>query len=113
MKNLVKYITEKFKINSKNISKNKDIDVYYDKSNYQEAIENLQEIAKDYGYKIKFRNRKMDTGDFCIFIYDANKPGSSYLTGFDGDWDAKENTQYDNTFNKCYLQSIKWMEDNK
>lgn len=102
MKQLNNYIHEKlhigqYKKTSELLSKDPDVLVKY-----------CQDQAKDKGLIVKFRNRKMNTGDFCFFIYDKQKQ-SRYLVGYDGDWDAKEGTP--TNFMNCVNSTLKYIEN--
>ena len=99
MKNLKEFILEKFKINSNNASSQ---NIEYNKDNYKEALELLNDEAEKHNCRIKFKNHPNgNTGDFTIFIYKAKS--RTYDVGFDGDWDE---------FDQCYHQSLDWLEKN-
>ena len=95
------FIQEKLIINKH--SKVKELSV-------KEKIQEVTNLAKEKGLKVVFRNKKMNTGDFCFFIYDKRKK-SSYLVGYDGDWDAKEDSN--TSFESCYQDTLKFIEDYK
>ncbi len=102
MKSLVNYLIEGFKLNSKTVDNTKT--KKYDKSNYQEAIYNLQEEAKKKNCKITFKNHPGgNTGDFTIFCYKSDQ--KRYDVGCDGDWDG-ESFEFD----KCYNDALNWLE---
>lgn len=69
----------------------------------KEKIEELKNLAKEKDLTIKFRDRKTNQGDFCIFIYHPDR--RQYLVGFDGDWKSKEFN-----FDNCYNQAVNWIE---
>lgn len=72
----------------------------------KDTINELQDLASKKKLTVKFRNRKMNSGDFCIFIYSDRK--KSYEVGFDGYWDSK-----DNNFDSCVQQAKDWIENYK
>lgn len=69
----------------------------------KEKIKELKELAKKKNLTIKFRDKKTNEGDFCIFIYHPDK--RRYLVGFDGDW---ESTNFN--FDYCYDEAVNWIE---
>lgn len=75
------------------------------KATIDEQINKLEQYAKQHGLKIRFRNRKTDQGDFCIFIYDQVNFRKSYAVGFDGDWDSKCVP-----FDKCLKSAYNWID---
>lgn len=101
MKNIFNFIQEKLIINKN--SKAKEITI-------QDKIHKAVQLGYKKGLQIIFRNRKTNAGDFCFFIYDKRKK-SSYLVGYDGDWNAKEdsNTSFDN----CYQATLDYIEQYK
>lgn len=66
-------------------------------------IKELEELAKSKDLTIKFRDRKTNQGDFCIFIYHPDR--RQYLVGFDGDWNSKGFN-----FDNCYEEAVNWIE---
>lgn len=72
----------------------------------KDAINELQELASKKKLRVKFRDRKTASGDFCIFIYSDRK--KSYEVGFDGDWRSKEYN-----FDNCVQQAKDWIENYK
>lgn len=64
----------------------------------------LYDFAGENGLKVKVRTYPNDCGDFCIFIYDK-KVKSSYMVGFDGDFDSDKLT-----IDYCIEQSFEWIK---
>lgn len=71
----------------------------------QKKINDLQTLASSKNLTVKFRNRKTNCGDFCIFIYGPTQ--KRYLVGFDGYY----NTDYKFTFEYCYEQAKKYINE--
>lgn len=65
----------------------------------------LYDFAEENGLKVKVRTYPNDCGDFCIFIYDKEVK-SSYMVGFDGDFDIDGLTIDD-----CIDMSFEWIRD--
>lgn len=72
----------------------------------KEKIKDAKEKASKKGLELIFRDRKMNTGDFCFFIYDKKKQ-KSYLVGYDGYWDEKSKINFD----YCLGLTLKYIED--
>lgn len=100
MKSLIDIIQEKLIVNSKTRTlSNQTSDLReFDFNNVKKCIEQLKNIAIEKGLTIKFRNKKNDQGDFCIFIYDKSKK-SNYLVGFDGYYNKKSQFNFEVCFN--------------
>ena len=79
--------------------------VNHDDMSVIEEIDKLKAAAAKQGIEIKFRNRKMPQGDFCIFIYDRKFRAKSYTVGYDGVWDDDLES-----FTKCMHQAYKWLD---
>jgi hypothetical protein len=77
-----------------------------DFSNYKECIDYLADLGSDKNLTIKFRNRKTNQGDFCIFIYDKSKQ-PNYLVGYDGYFDD----EYVINFEVCFYQAKEYIEN--
>ena len=73
--------------------------------NVYEEIGKLKAKAAEQGIEVRFRDRKMPSGDFCIFIYDRNFRAHTYTVGYDGSWDGNCCT-----FESCLKQAYKWLE---
>lgn len=73
----------------------------------EEKIKGLEEEAAKKNLTIKFRNRKTNTGDFCIFIYSEKQ--RRYEVGFDGDW--KDTSEF--SFDNCLKDAYEWIENYK
>ena len=63
----------------------------------------LYDFAGENDLKVKVRTYPNVCGDFCIFIYDK-KVKSSYMVGFDGDFDSDKLTI------DCIEQSFEWIK---
>lgn len=72
------------------------------KHEIEKQIRELKDYAKSKGLSVRFRNRKTDQGDFCIFIYDKNFR-KSYAVGFDGSWDDPV------YFDQCLSMAYDWI----
>ena len=105
MKDLKLIIKEKLILN-KTIKHINSIKI--SKDNYKEVVNYIKSKAIDKGLKVVFRNKKLDSGDFCFFIYNKKKQ-DRYLVGYDGYWD--ENSIV--SFEHCAEQTIKYIEDYK
>ena len=68
------------------------------------TINNLRTLAKSKNLSIRFRNKKTNEGDFCIFIYGPTQ--KRYLVGFDGDYNS---TNF--SFEKCVEQAKNYIEN--
>ena len=66
----------------------------------------LYDLGSENGLKVKVRTYTNVCGDFCIFIYDK-KVKSSYMVGFDGDFDSS----YGLTFDYCVEEAFKWIRE--
>lgn len=104
MKSLVDTLMEKLDINKVSLEDSLWADQF---RNYQEAIKALKELAKNHKLEIKFRDKPMPSGDFCIFIYNKSKQ-QRYLVGFDGDWQSLTNN-----FARCYQDAVEFIENYK
>jgi hypothetical protein len=106
MKSLHEFINEKLNINKD--SKVKELNLFDYKTN-QEAIKILKDQAKEHGLEIKFHQHPNgNTGDFTFFIYDKSKQ-SRYLVGYDGTWDAKEDSN--TSFKGCFKDTLKYIQN--
>lgn len=105
MKHINDFIIEKFKIN-----KDTQISKIDYKKDWKDLVKETQDLAKEKGLEVKFRNRKMNTGDFCFFIYDKRKQ-QRYLVGYDGDWDVKDDDTL--SFKSCYEKTLKYIKEYK
>ena len=76
-------------------------------SDYKEKVKKVIELGKEKGLKIVFRDRPMNTGDFCFFIYDKKKQ-DRYLVGYDGDWNSDHYS-----FDYCLSKTTKYIEEYK
>ena len=79
-------------------------------SDYKEKVKEVIDLGKEKGLKIVFRDRTMNSGDFCFFIYDKKKQ-DRYLVGYDGDWDTNDNDA--TSFNSCLNATKKYIETYK
>lgn len=98
MKSIQQFLIEKLKISKRpqrEFDFNKPID----------CINELNDIAQEKGLIVKFRNRKTNQGDFCIFIYDKSKQ-SRYLIGYDGYY--KKYPEY--SFEKCFKMALDYID---
>jgi hypothetical protein len=75
------------------------------KKNIVISIDALKAYAKEHGLTVRFRDKKTDQGDFCIFIYDKNFR-ESYAVGYDGTY----NSQYGCTLDDCIKSAYKWID---
>ena len=72
----------------------------------QKKINELQNLASSKNLTIKFRNRKTNYGDFCIFIYGPTQ--KRYLVGFDGYYNTAD---CEFTFDYCFEQAKKYINE--
>ena len=77
---------------------------------YKEKAKEVIDAGKSKNLKVVFRDRTMNSGDFCFFIYDKKKQ-DRYLVGYDGNWSAKED-QPTNFYN-CVKSSLKYINEYK
>jgi hypothetical protein len=80
-------------------------------SDYKDKVNEVINLGKEKGLKVVFRDRPMNTGDFCFFIYDKKKQ-DRYLVGYDGNWKAS-NTPGDYDFDYCLGQTKKFINNYK
>lgn len=71
-------------------------------------IKELEKYAKEKGYdKVVFRDRKTNSGDFTIFLYNKKIVEKRYCVGFDGEWKGEFNFDY------CLDQAYKYIDNYK
>ena len=80
-------------------------------SDYKDKVNEVINLGKEKGLKVVFRDRPMNTGDFCFFIYDKKKQ-DRYLVGYDGDWNGK-GIPGSQTFDYCLGQTKKFINNYK
>lgn len=80
-------------------------------SDYKNKVKEVINLGKEKGLKVVFRDRPMNTGDFCFFIYDKKKQ-DRYLVGYDGDWNGY-GIPGSQTFEYCLNQTIKYIKEYK
>lgn len=83
-----------------------------DKFDAKNKIAKLEKYAKEHGYdKIVFRDRTTNQGDFCIFLYNKKIQPKRYCVGFDGEWTAKSDTQWN--FDNCIQAAYEYIDSYK
>lgn len=83
-----------------------------DKFDAKNKVAELEKYAKEHGYdKVVFRDRTTNQGDFCIFLYNKKIQPKRYCVGFDGEWSAKADTQWN--FDNCIQAAYKYIDSYK
>lgn len=79
-------------------------------TDYKDKVKEVIDAGKEKNLKVVFRDKTMNSGDFCFFIYDKKKQ-ERYLVGYDGDWSAKESDP--TNFYNCVQSSLKYIKEYK